>query len=95
MHALTPTNPARVFVATPNRVRRSLPASIKVVRRMDCGDTTEYEGIPSQTIAAAILSCRGTMMVSRLADATRRARELGLIRPDEEITLLEDLNVSD
>lgn len=95
MHALASTNPARVFVATPNRVRRSLPASIKVVRRPDCGDATEYEGIPSQTIAAAILSCRGTMMTSRLADATRRARELGLIRVDQEMALLEDLNGGD
>ncbi len=92
MHALAPTNPGRIHVATPNRVRRSLPSSIEVVRRPDCGDTTEYEGIPSQTIPAAIRSCRGTMMMERLTDATRRARELGLIRAEEEAALLEDLN---
>ena len=95
MHGLAPTNPARVYVATPNRVRRSLPASIKVVKRPDCGDTTEYEGIPSQTIPAAILSCKGTMMRSRLRDAARRARELGLIRAEEETLLLEELDDGD
>ncbi|WP_350454002.1 type IV toxin-antitoxin system AbiEi family antitoxin domain-containing protein [Slackia heliotrinireducens] len=95
MHALAPTNPALIHVATPNRVRRSLPASIEVVRRPDCCDTTEYEGIPSQTVPAAIRSCRGTMMTSRLVDAARRARELGLIRAEEEMALLEDLNGGD
>lgn len=92
MHALAPTNPAWVHVATPDRVRRSLPDSIRVIKRPNCGDTTEYEGIPSQTIPAAIRACRGTMMASRLADATRRARELGLIRAEEEEDLLEDLH---
>ena len=92
MHALAPTNPARTHVATPKRVRRSLPASVKVVRRPDCGDTTEYEGIPSQTIPAAIRSCQGTMMTERLIDAAHRARELGLIRAEEEAALMEDLH---
>lgn len=92
MHALAPTNPARVHVATPNRVRRSLPASIRVVRRRDCGDTTEYEGIPSQAIPAAIRSCEGTMMRERLVDAARRARELGLIGAGEAGELLKELS---
>lgn len=92
MHALAPTNPARVHVATPNRVRKSLPASIKVTRRHNCGDTTVYEGIPSQTIPAAIRSCRATMMKSRLVDATRRARELGLVNAGEASELLEELD---
>lgn len=95
MHSLAPTNPARVHVASPDRVRKSLPASVEVVRRPDCGDTTEYEGIPSQTIPAAILSCKGTMMRSRLRDAARRARELGLIRAEEEALLLEELDDGD
>ena len=95
MHGLAPTNPVRVYVATPNRVRRRLPAVVKVVRCPECDDTTEYEGIPSQAIPAAILSCRGTMMASRLLDATKRARELGLIRSEEEVALLEELNGCD
>ena len=86
---------SRIYVATSHRVRRSLPAAVKVVKRPDCGDTTEYEGIPSQTIPAAILSCKGTMMRSRLRDAARRARELGLIRAEEETLLLEELDDGD
>ena len=92
MHALAPTNPARIHVATPNRVRKALPESIKLMRRPNCGDVTEYEGIPSQAIPAAIRSCRGTMMAERLVDAARRARALGLIRAEEEEALMEDLH---
>ena len=91
MHALAPTNPARIRVATPRRVRRSLPASIEIVRRASRDDVTEYDGIPSQSIQAAIMSCRGTMMRDRLVDAARRARELGLIRVSEERSILEGI----
>jgi hypothetical protein len=35
------------------------------------------------------------MMAIRLVDAAKRARELGLIRSEDEAALLEDLNGSD
>lgn len=86
---LVPTNPYRIFVATPRRVCRSLPDGIVVVQRPGQGDAGYIEGIPSQAVAAAIRSCRGSVMEDRLADAARRAGELGYIRASEEAELLE------
>lgn len=88
---LAPTNPYRMFVATPKRVRKNLPNGITVIRRPNREDVSSIEGIPSQTIAAAIRSCKGTIMEDRLANAVRRANELGYITPSEKTTLLKDL----
>lgn len=95
IHGLAPTDPSRIYVATPNRVRKTLPASIKVIRRRNRGDTTEYEGIRSQTIQEAIRSCKATMMRGRLVDASRRARELGLLDAEERNALVEELSRGD
>lgn len=91
MHELAPTNPRVLYVATPKRIRKDIPEGIRVIKRPIQGDTTAYEGIPSQTIPAAIRSCKGTMMTKRLIEATKHAREKGLIRADEEAELLEEL----
>ena len=87
---LVPTNSYRMFVATPRRVRRNLPDSIIVIQRADQSDVGSIEGIPSQTVLAAIRSCKGVIMKDRLADATRRARELGYIRLAEEDDFLKE-----
>lgn len=83
MFALCPTNPAKMFVATPRRIRRKLPRGMKVVQRQDAADVTEYEGIPSQTVGAAIRSCMGKVMPDRLQEAVREAQRQGLLRKDE------------
>jgi len=92
MHGLAPTNPARINVATPQRVRRSLPASIRVILRKEKERLIRYEGIPSQSIVDAIRACRKTMMTDRLEDAARNARRNGLITRIEEMTLLKELS---
>lgn len=92
MHELIPTNPKRINIATAKRVRKKLPAGIRVIKRPDIADTASYEGIPSQTVSAAIRSCMNTIMSERLIMATRRAREKGLIGTEEESELLEELN---
>lgn len=94
MHGLASTNPTRMFVATPKRVRKKLPKHLHVVRRGDRGDVSSCEGIPSQTIIAAIKSCKGTMMPERLIEATRNARTKGLITADEEAELMDFLEAS-
>lgn len=91
MHGLAPTNPARIEVATARRVRRKLPSTIRLVRGSVEDETTEYDGIPSQSIPSAIRSCRNKMMPKRLADAARRARALGLINTREEDSLLNEV----
>ncbi len=83
MFALCPTNPAKMFVGTPRRIRRRLPRGMKVIQRRDVADVTEYEGIPSQTVSAAIRSCMGKIMPDRLQEAVREAQRQGLLRKDE------------
>ncbi len=45
---LVPTNPIRMFVATPRRTRRKLPNSIKVEWLRGIKPTATYNGIPCQ-----------------------------------------------
>lgn len=79
MLGFAPTNPARLFVATPRRYRGEKPDGLVVVVRNGEDDTTAYEGVPSQEIGAAIVACLGKMMPERLRDAAERAREEGYL----------------
>ncbi len=83
MFTLCPTNPAKMFVATPKRVRRKLPEGMKVVQRKGADDVTRYEGIPSQEVGAAIRSCVGKIMPERLHVAVQEALRQGLLKEDE------------
>lgn len=83
MFSLCPTNPAKMYVATPKRVRRKLPEGMKVIQRKDAKDTTLYEGIPSQRVEAAIRSCIGKIMSDRLQAAIQEALRQGLLKEDE------------
>lgn len=83
MLSLCPTNPAKMFVATPRRVRRKLPEGMKVVWLKGTADVTRYEGIPSQKAEAAIRSCIGKIMPERLHAAVQEALRQGLLKEDE------------
>ena len=83
MLSLCPTNPTKMFVATPKRVRRKLPEGMKVVQRKGASDVTCYEGIPSQEVGAAIRSCVGKLMPERLHAAVEEALRQGLLKKEE------------
>ena len=93
MLGLCPTNPAYLHVATPSRVRRSLPEYIRVVRTPGTSAGAVYDGIPCQRVADAIRSAKGHMLPDRLADAAARGREEGYITKAEAETLASDLEV--
>lgn len=95
MHRLTSTNPQRITVATTKRVRRKVPDWLRIVKGDRDGDITTYEGIPSQTVVAAIFSCKGSIMDDRLIEATKNAREQGLLTRGEETKLLALLESDD
>ena len=78
MFDLALVNPAFLTVATPTRRRKKLPSWVRVVPA-DGGKVTSNEGIPSQSVADAIRSCRGTVMDDRLAQAVEDARTQGLV----------------
>jgi predicted transcriptional regulator of viral defense system len=89
MLELAPTNPSRVFVATPSRIRKQLPEYIVLIKAEDTA--TRYEGIPSQSAYDAIRACRKTMMPERLEDATREAERQGYITKEQATALLKEL----
>jgi hypothetical protein len=89
MLELAPTNPSRVFVATPSRVRKQLPDYIRLIKAND--SVVQYEGIPSQSAYDAIRACQKTMMPERLEDATREAERQGYISNKQAAALFKEL----
>lgn len=91
MHGLALVLPGAIEVACPRRVRRSLPAGVRVVRApgdvpLDCAD-----GIPTQRVADAIRACRGSVMDGRLLDAVGGAERQGLVTRREAEALRGEL----
>lgn len=86
MLELAPTNPSRVFVATPSRVRKKLPGHIVLINADDA--VAYYEGIPSQSVFDAIRACQKTMMPERLEVATNEAERQGYITSEQAKALL-------
>ena len=93
MLGLCPTNPAYLHVATSNRVRRSLPEYIRVIRTPGASAGAVYDGVPCQRVADAIRSAKGHMLPDRLADAAARGREEGYITRAEADALAVELGV--
>jgi len=91
MHNLALVNPMKTSVATIKRTRRNLPKWISVVTADSKETPTNYEGIPSQSVADAILFCKRSVMKERLLDALHIAAREGLIRQKDEIALRKEL----
>ena len=90
MHDLALVNPPAIEVATDRRVRRKLPAWIRVTHRA-AGEVDHYQGIPCQPLADAIRLCRGAVMPERLADGIRKAEANGDLRLGEADALLKEV----
>lgn len=94
-HDLALVNPRRIKVGTPRRVRRDLPSHIQLVHtQTDPADLTEYEGIPSLTVAAAIRDSIGAVMPERLSEAVERAADEGLVRRRDATALLAEIGAA-
>lgn len=92
LHNLIPLAPKRLRVGVGHRVRAKIPGWIDVRQESVSGsDITAYEGIPAKKVARAIVECIPTVMGTRLIEATRAAREQGLITNKEEIEVLNEL----
>jgi len=79
MHNLALVNPSQIQVAAPKRVRKELPRWIRLVRKTPDVKEELFEGIPCQTVADAIRTCKDTVIKERLLDATDQAEQQGLI----------------
>lgn len=91
MHGLALVNPKRLRVGTPERIRKRLPEWVAPVT-VKGKARTQYEGIPSQTVAEAILDCRGRVMPERLRSAANDARKRGLMTESEYELVREGLS---
>ena len=76
--------PKKIRVGTPRRVRGKMPKFIEVIKsEIPPDELTTIEGIPSTTVAKALLDCQGSIMSERMTDAITSAWEQGLITRHE------------
>lgn len=78
-HHLCPTNPARIYIASPRRIRKKLNKGIVVIDSTPCEELEWYEGLASQSISLAIRSSHGMVMDERLREAIATALQKELI----------------
>ena len=95
MHGLALVNPAKITVATARRKRRRLPGWIEVVTLKEPVKVVSDMGIPSQSVAEAIRTCKGRIMPERLSNAVEDARSKGLLTTAEYNELKEEFHVSE
>ena len=89
---LVPTNPGRLWVATPKRVRRELDEGIRVVAVPDDATTELYEGIPCQPVRNAIAASVGAIGRERALRAADEALRLGYVTENERAALEEEVS---
>jgi predicted transcriptional regulator of viral defense system len=91
-HDLAQVNLRRIQVASGDRVRRRLPATIEVIpRAVPADERTDIDGLPAMKLTAAIRASRGRVLTSRLVDAARQADARGLIDHGEAESLISEL----
>ncbi len=95
LHHLCPTNPSRIYVATPRRYRRKATNGLVVKDGVGEASVDNYEGIRTQPVAEAILSSQHIIMLNRLLDATRIACERGLVDKERKEQIIKELYIHD
>ena len=76
---LAPTDPSRMWVAAPGRVRRTVGEGVNVVKRDANDSVTYFEGIPCQVLTSAIMDAARTMGAARAIEAAREAAKQGYL----------------
>ena len=79
MLGLAATNPTWIHVATARRVRKRLSDGIMIHKGQQGYKPSYYEGVRSQSVADAILSCRDTMRSERLREALSNGVAYGYV----------------
>ncbi|MCW2849983.1 MAG: hypothetical protein JWR90_3957 [Marmoricola sp.] len=83
LFGLADVNPRQIKVGVRRRTRPKLPQFIELTLVTGEVQTTRYEGLESQTVADALLECRGRIETERLMDAAKQARKEGLLTTGE------------
>lgn len=76
-------NPTKITVGTGRRVRRAMPAYVKVTQARVGTKVTRYRGIRAQQLSEALLECLGRVPSTRLREAAVKARAEGLLTTAE------------
>jgi predicted transcriptional regulator of viral defense system len=95
IYRLCPTDPAKIYVATPTRYRGRLPKGIILKNGAKAVGVGVVEGIRVQSVGKAILSCQHMLMFNRLLDAVAAAREQGLMNEVEAHCTLREMYKND
>lgn len=80
---LAPTDPTRIVVASPRRVRRKIGDNIVLLRMRNGEPTTYYEGVPCQRVVEAIRAALSRIGTERALAAADAALEEGYITKRE------------
>lgn len=83
LFGLADVNLRRVKVAIRKRTRPKLPAFVELIQVRDDVPLTLYEGLASQSVAEALLECRGRIEAGNLLAAAKQARAEGLLTTAE------------
>lgn len=92
---LCPTDPAIIYVATPDRFRSKQTHGIVVKDRQALTVCDNIEGISTQNLPSAILASQNLIMLPRLLGAVETAKERGLIDNVQAQTLIRELYRND
>jgi hypothetical protein len=77
---LAPTDPRRLWIGTPRRVRRNVGVGIKIVHRPSTDVICTYRGVPCQSLKEAIeLGAKMTMGPDRANEAAINGMRLGYL----------------
>lgn len=88
---LAPTDPRRIWIASPDRVRRNLGEGVVVMGRQAEEPTILYEGVPCQHVANAIKAAVSTIGKARARQAAAAALEAGYITEVAKNLIMEEL----
>lgn len=88
---LGPTNPSRMYISSPHRVRKSIGNGVSISRCNAEDSVTYYEGIPSQPVREAIKEASRTLGPVRAVEATREAMRQGHLTKAEAHSLIQEL----
>ncbi len=87
---LVPTDPAKMWVASPKRVRRNLGQGVKVIQVKNVAPVM-LEGIACQPVVDAIAAAAKTLGPRRAFEAAQKAKQEGYISRKEALYLEREL----
>lgn len=93
LHGLLHVAPSTLQVATSARIRRSLPEWVLISKTPPTGACVEYDGIPCQPVADAIVACASELTADEVRVAVDEARRRRLVSDAQRGAILQGLGI--